>query len=440
MQITFPTAQGYAGMFVVGQRERAGQVERTGTAVLKRAYRVDSVAGTLTPAAEPLAVFQQDQPYNLVLNGDFEAPQPADPATPPDLTTADGWTFAPTTFSRVPLVGVDFSAALGPSTAARLSGAGATLVQTIAFDQPLGGRSFTLSFYANTSPAAPIINVQARLEDPDGVAICAINATLTLALQRFSSQGTWPATVTAKEARIILEAPTDPARIVFYDRVQLEERTARTKWDPETELRYESDLAPVKPDADLIVLGYANISGASQVSVGSVTWLQRNVAAPAGELDKALFGWQSRVVDGPRKQAVGTIPLPPGTPAPPALLPNFQNAFYNGYRRDAAFPPPPPFPAFAVQDTAAEVLITRAAPPNYRFFLRGDTAGATLQFYPGTGPDDEAHWSQEPVSMMLDTIVVEPDADRCYLVWRGAWGFDDIPATAYRRLTVTASP
>jgi hypothetical protein len=41
--------------------------------------------------------------------------------------------------------------------------------------------------------------------------------------------------------------------------------------------------------------------------------------------------------------------------------------------------------------------------------------------------------------MNLDTLVVEPESNRCYAVWRGVWDFEEVPVEAYRRLIVEVS-
>ena len=45
---------------------------------------------------------------------------------------------------------------------------------------------------------------------------------------------------------------------------------------------------------------------------------------------------------------------------------------------------------------------------------------------------------RKPVAVNLDTLVIEPDEDRCYVVWRGVWQYDEFPEDTYRRLVVEA--
>jgi hypothetical protein len=431
MQLSFPTEPGYAGKFVVGWRDAGGTSERVGTIVLKRTYAIDSTAHTLAPAARPLPVFQRDQPYNLVANGGFELlavdaeGTPVTPSRPAAWTPGDG-----ATITFVPLPPVLGSTMIAVMAAMpNVPGA----LQSLQFDEPLGGRQFTLavSAMADTVGSLVPINASLALRDPDGVTICARTMMLTDIMQRFPVTGRWPASVASTDAQLVLSTASDAARPVFYDEVQLEERPDLTEWSSGDELRYEHDLVPYKPETDLIVLGATNTPVPSRAAVGGVTWLQRTVAAGAGGNEKAMFGWQSRL-DVPRKTDAGTLVPPPPTPLPT----DFKNAFNNGFRRDAAQPPARPF---VVSAANAEIVVQRTALPDYRFQLRGDAASASLAYYGGAGPDAPDHWVQQSVAMILDTIVVEPDDDRCYVIWRGVWPFDAIPEQAYRRLTVSAS-
>ena len=423
MQISMPELPGYAGMFLVGQRERAGTIERTGTVVLKRAYTIDPAAGTIAPAASA-SLLMRDYPDNLVLNGDFELSQPDLNEEPNDPALPGAWTAAAGT--------VAFDAAAGVSSARglRIDGAPGRIVQTIELEQPLGGRTFTLSLYARTAAASPlVVPVLAELAPapPDTGSVVTVSATLDGTMRRFAGTGSWPASVTATTAQVVVHGASAAADAISVDRVQLEERAASTRWDPQTVLRYESDLAPYKPDADLVVLGPTGAAGVATARVDGTIWLQRTI--PAGEPEKAAFGWESRADPGPRKAALGTVASPP----PPALASDFDNTFYNAVRRDSAVIAP-----FGAPATDAEIDLRRVGMPDYRFRLRGDVAGAVLATYVG-GADEPASWQHTRVPMAIDTIVVEPELDRCALVWRGAWPFDDAPVEAYRALTVTAT-
>ncbi len=62
---------------------------------------------------------------------------------------------------------------------------------------------------------------------------------------------------------------------------------------------------------------------------------------------------------------------------------------------------------------------------------------STYFIYSGTGPDLPPRWQPHSVTMQRDTVVIIPDEDQCYVVWRGVWPFAAHPDTAYRRLEVT---
>jgi hypothetical protein len=160
-------------------------------------------------------------------------------------------------------------------------------------------------------------------------------------------------------------------------------------------------------------------------------WLSRSLGSVSPRA-KAAFGWEPRETD-PRKAEAAFPEDVSAYPLPEALPAGFDNRFYNGYRRDAAHPPLPYLPA------AAQIRIERDAATAYAFTLLRDTAAAIYYRADGDRPDRAPDWRAESVPMLLDTLVIEPDVHRCYVVWRGAWPFDSHPVAAYRRLEVTAS-
>jgi hypothetical protein len=194
-------------------------------------------------------------------------------------------------------------------------------------------------------------------------------------------------------------------------------------------LLYEHDLAAFKPEGDVLVLGFTTGGGPSTVRVANQTWFSRNVAAA----DPDLFGWQPR--DQNPRLCEGAFPpndsdYPLGSPLPGG----FNNLYYNGYRRDARQVAAVPYvPA------AAAILLTRAG-TSYGFTLGDEMIGAQVFFYPGTGPDEACNWRRHTIPMPLDTLVIEPEHNRCYTLWRGVWGLDELITDpgAYRRLVVTA--
>lgn len=436
METKFPENEGYASLFLIGVRKDPSNiVERTGTAVLKRTYEINPVEGTLTPAAEAFPVFMQDQADNLVLNSDFESAEPD-----PDDNTKQipiGW--EPT---NATILQVDDPIVADHHLLQVTGAANERVVQTLTFEEPLGGQQFWFSFLASTlSISATIANVQLEADGDNGtVIICDIDATVdNTGMALFEKTGTWPANLEATEMRVVLRMATNAAHTVFYDNVQVEERDHRTVWDPITTLRYEHDLASFKPEGDVIVLGFTDFVGDNVVKANAVPWLSHVIASNTPR-KKALFGWEPRVgsdrgVGSDREDEAGTFDPPPSDTLPD----DFNNRFYNGYRRTnvgEAITANSPFPYLPA---GAQIEIERVAGSDYRFSLRGDTAAATYYYYNGTGTDDESNWQSEPVTMNLDTLVIEPEANRCYVVWRGVWPFDEQGEDAYRRLVVEAS-
>lgn len=419
MEVIFPTAAGYAGFFMVGFRKTAnGVTQRTGTVILKRTYAVDPIAETLMPSAAALPVFMQDQADNLVSNSDFELGE---------VNSPSDWEPEAATIALATGQGVASSKALQVSGSAN-----GWVIQTLTFEKPLGGRQFTFSFSARANHLpARIENVQ--LEAGGSTPICVINADLTVAMTRFSATGMWPANLNATEMQVVLRMATDPSQIVFYDQVQIEERSYLTLWDPKTVLRYEHDLAAFKPQGDVMVLGFTSIVGVSRVQVNGTTWLERNVLT-GGVREKAMFGWESRT-GSLRKEEAGTYPDDPNAyPLSDPLPADFSNRFFNGYQRSAL-----QLAALPYLPAAAQILIEREADSDYCFGLRGDRASAAYYYYNGSGPDEEGNWQSRDVEVNLDTLVIEPEANRCYAVWRGVWPFDLHPDGAYRRLVVTGT-
>lgn len=212
-------------------------------------------------------------------------------------------------------------------------------------------------------------------------------------------------------------------------------------------VQYESDVTPFKPNADPIVLGFIPSAGANSLRVDGQTWLSRTVVIPPVPSD--IFGWEPRTSSA-RMRGSDNNPIaysdsrddyPPEWPIVNTnrdpLPSNFSNRFFCGFNRGSStatllarqtFPP-----------SAGVQVIRPGANNDYAFALRGDVANATLRFHGGTGPDSERRWQRREITMRADTLVVEPDVNRCYLVWRGIWDFDDIAEVNLRRLDVVAS-
>jgi hypothetical protein len=193
-------------------------------------------------------------------------------------------------------------------------------------------------------------------------------------------------------------------------------------------LLYEYDLESYKPEGDVVVLGFVGGTGTVSVQVHNQVWLRRTLAAG----DTHLFGWHLRS-DEPRRSE-GAFPLDDAQyPLPNPLPSDFNNRYYNGYRRGVNLLNPVPYVPVGVP-----VLIERSD-TRYGFRLGSEVVTARYSYYPGTGPDDDCRWRHQTVPMPLDTLVIEPDANRCYAVWRGVWDFDERQTGDYRRLLVSAT-
>lgn len=415
METIFPTNTGYAGFFLVGfRKDPTPQTERTGTVILKRTYDIaahaDPAQGSLTPSSTPQPIFLEDQPVDLVRNGDFETE-----------SLADWQPAAGVTVARIEEEGNHWL---------RVSGnANGEVVQTFTYPGQLPGRVFTLSVDARTDSGSADVTVRLRAA---GLTICSESQSISTTASSLSATGTCPDGVTGSAVEVVLQMATDADRTVRYDNVAVQA------------LRFEADLAPFKPLTDLIVLDYADVSGTASVSVNGDVWLQRAVGA-SGERD--LFGWEPRANDDAparRQDLAGTFSedanaYPPEWPVVNTLrdpLPgDFQNEFFNGHRRDSATAA---LSGYLPPDAA--IVIDRAGMGDeYAFTLGGEMVTARYFFYDGGPlPDREDCWAAQPIPMQLDTLVIEPEADRCYAVWRGVWNFDAHPDDAYRRLLVEA--
>lgn len=215
-----------------------------------------------------------------------------------------------------------------------------------------------------------------------------------------------------------LEPAQDPQRLFMADEP---DEPAGAGAPGQALPRYEHDLASFKPEADVVVLDYVASAGTpARVVVGGQIWLARTL----GEGERHLFGWSPRA-EGPRHNQAGTFTDQPTLPA------DFKNAFFCGYRRDARTAPAPP-----ALPPGTRVVVERGAAPGYGFTLRDDVGRAAFYTYAGAGPDREGQWRRHELPMVLDTLVVEPERDRCALVWRGVWPFGAYPEASYRLLVV----
>ena len=202
---------------------------------------------------------------------------------------------------------------------------------------------------------------------------------------------------------------------------------------------HENNLAIYKPLADLIVLDFfsAGDSGEATVTNGGAAqqWFSRPSDFPTGgappDMDARdnLFGWEQRAFAA--RSAAGD---PPSADRPLA-----NNSFFNAYRRDFS---QPGFPLTQFNPNA-EITVTRRRPDTSEeeisFSLNQENVAAKLLVYRGRGPDKRSHWCCEHINnIKLDTVVVQPESNQVYVLWRGLWDINTTPLDQYRLLQITA--
>jgi len=195
-----------------------------------------------------------------------------------------------------------------------------------------------------------------------------------------------------------------------------------------TTIEYESDLVAYKPEADLIVIADTTPLPLRIEVAGTVRMSQEALVV------KELTGlaWEDRF-DTPREADGGDFGA-----MTQALPDTFENRYFNGYRRDRRRGSSVPYPLPG--DT---VSVVRDGGGAYRFTLPAEVPVVEHGWYTGSGRDDHSLWKYRRVTMNLDTLVVEPDRDHAYAVWRAVWPTDvdpdgngPIPLENNRRVTV----
>jgi hypothetical protein len=461
-----PKEQGFAGMFLVGFRKNPhppGNTQRVGTVILKRSYSINASSGVLTPLDDPVPIFIRDCQGNLVRNSDFEITN--------DLYEPDGLEDKPAFWIeghdvQAELISVeddvytDFTSK-NQTYKVCLSGSNPhgrlTLHQPLSFDGPDEESLFQFSLYVcaeeNGEEDAQIevdkICVEAAEQEEDSAQhlICEIGGSVGSTFdRRVAADIRFPPELAGKKVQITISLPiaTDSegeAVTTYYNMVQLEERDHVSEWDPDHVLRCESDLVPYKPQSDIIVSGFTGVAGPCEVQVNGQSLLWRVCRAD----EKSLFGWEPRVNADENKRhrrhnSRGTFSDNPDDyppewpvihPARDPLPAGFDNRYFNGYLRDVDGS----MPAYLSSD--ARISILRNGSLDYAFSLAGERYDAA--YYVLAGPDakdSEAHWQRHALALNLDTLVVEPDNDTCYAVWRGAWDFDAHADGDYRKLEI----
>lgn len=400
METVFPESDGVSGAFLLGWRRRPGSpvsgdnIESVMTVVLKRAFTVDPGAGTLAPDPDGPAIFEGDQPANFLPNGDF-----ADGVA--------GWAATG---------GASVAAVEGGARVGR-SGAAGDIRRNAPFGRRLAERTVRIVVEARAAQglatADPLlVQGAATSADPEGPASFPAEADQPALLSNLLEVAAG-ATATSVSARL----PTlgDGQEVTYSNAVV-------------TSLDYEGDLVAYKPEADLIVIADAPPEPL-RLSVDGTTRMSQEALAPL----LTGLGWEART-GTPREGQGGDF-----SALAQALPDDFQNLWYNGYRRDRRQGATVPYPG-----PGSGIEIERAGGGLYSFALPAAAPRVRHEWFVGSGADNPCLWRGRDVAMALDTLVVEPDRDRAYAVWRAVWpaafdpdGDGPIPADAHRRITVT---
>lgn len=401
MDVQFPDHPGLSGSFFPSFRRRAGSapgpgsIEAVSVLAVKLAYIIeadpDPDFGQLVPEEGGPVIFEGDQ-FGIALT---------DPEFASEL---DNWQETGGATARF---------ADNVVTLSRI-GAG-DLRQEANFGRQVRDRGFGLSVKASgvAGLATPRPSLLAGAFPGATVASPATFPATGQQPALMSAYGRFPAGATASFVTLRLPTMGADGQEVSYTEPTL------------TAVDFESDMVPLKPEADLIVIADAPPLPMT-LAVNGVTKLSQT-ALP----DKELTGlaWEDRQSD-PRKAEGGDFAA-----MTQALPDAFQNLYYNGYRRDRR-------QGGAVQHLTPgdKILVTRDSGPAYGFTLPPDTPVAVQSWFTGDGLDDPCLWKSRPIPMALDTLVVEIDRNRAYTVWRATWPpeFDPaVPQDALRTITVT---
>ncbi|MCL4704865.1 DUF2169 domain-containing protein [bacterium] len=421
----------YPTMFILGHRMIDATPKKCGAIIVKGTFQdIDQprVAETQSP------IFLTDVPFNFVRNSSFEAEDMA------PWQTTEG---APTRLDG----GIDDRRDNGKMVELKSNDKPDRLTQKVKFDQPIGGRTFIFSFYARAN-ANVTINGFTLKATSTGHSICSITASLTQTFQRFpSAPETWPATLnnekTDKEIELILPGSGNSQNPIYFDRVQVEEVKSVTRWDEDTVFRYEHDLVPFKPHADVIILGAAEPLDGDRAKpwtlilkneTGLVIEKSFDAVAPENVHfhfpTKTMFGWAPRG-QGERKEQVG-IDLENFDPETKLPI-KFNDLFYNGYDRALSGSVPLPY----LNDGT-----------RFKFTSKRETPLAERMLFevqlPATRPtailreqEKNGQQTERKIALNLDTVIIEPELDRYMVIWRGSWPFDDKNKERYLKLSVT---
>ena len=383
MEAIFPDEPGAAGKLLAAHRRRPGSpvandnIEAVFTVIFKRAFTVS--AGALVPRADGPGIFEGDVPGDFVANGDF-----ADGLA--------GWS---------EIGGAEASVADGIASVLR-DGPSGDIRRNASFGRSLRERGIGLSVKIE-GPAGG--NVPQALLSAGGEVAVLTPSGDTFPLdpdegeQPAGGFGMFSAAVTATSLSVRLPTSDSDGETIAYAEVVV------------SAIDYESDIVAYKPEADLIVIADSEPLPIS-IAVNGTVRMSQEAAVPR---TLTGLGWEGRF-DTPRELSVdweaATQPLPDG----------FENVYFNGYRRNQRQGGAVPYP-----QPGDVIVVAREGGDSYSFSLPPERPVIEHAWYTGSGVDDPCLWKRRRVSMNLDTLVVEPDRDHVYAVWRAVWPQDIDP-------------
>ena len=407
MDVTFPDLPGVSGMFLLGHRRRPGSgvsgsnIEQVISIIVKRAYTItasdsDPADGLLEPRENGPEIFEGDQPGAFLSNADFSE----------GLT---GWSETG---------GAQATVTDGVARVLR-DGSNGDIRNSESFGRQVRDRGFGFSVEASGDATEPLPEVRLATStqsilagDPDGTFPDSGDQPVAI-----SGYAAFSGSTAATSLSLRLGTMGTDGLSVDYTNASL------------SAVEYESDVVPFKPEADLIVILDAPPNPISIAVNGTIRLSQE--ALPQ---ELTGLGWEDRF--GTPREAEGGVYVPP----PSQQLPNtFNNRYFNGYRRDrrqgSAIPYPP---------AGAEIEILDANDDLYAFTLTTGAPVATHAWFKGSGDDDPCLWRRRSLDFNLDTLVIEPDRNHAYAVWRAVWpvgedhdGTGPVPLNNNRDVTVT---
>ncbi len=388
MNTVFPENPGLNGVFLLGWRRRPGSgvsadnIEQVFSVIVKQTYTVvasdsDPALGSLTPRDAGPEIFESDFPGNFLRNAEF-----GDGAA--HWSTSGG-------------ASADF---IDSGVELDRSGAG-DLRQTAVFGRQLRDRGFGVAIMAEAEAGL-------ALPRPSLVASGTTLAQSSAGL--FPGVGSQPLDLAAYGRAGA--AVTATSLSVRYPTLDVDDSPVRYTQAAVTTVEYESDLVPYKPESDLIVIADAPPLPIDISVNGSLRYSQEFVLPQ----ELTGLGWEERM-DTPRQAEGGDF-----LSMTQALPDDFNNSYYNGYRRNRRQGGAVPF-----LNPGDEVSLTRGGGTLYGFTLPAEAPKLRHAWFTGSGQDDPCVWKHRDVAMHMDTLVVEPDRNHGYAVWRGCWSVDEDP-------------